>query len=87
MTAPMRRYLLNREIAIESRRIAHRATKTCRIAYDGTDHNDEHTKNCNTLKSEIEALVMSVKLAALQAPLRSVESPPPLFEQEEADAS
>jgi hypothetical protein len=80
MTAPMRRYLLNRQIAGEARRIAHAATKTCKVAFDGSDHDDEHTKNCNGLKREIEAFAMNVKLAALQSPLRTVETPPPLFE-------
>jgi len=88
MTAPLRRYLLNRQIASEARRIAHTATKTCKVAFDGSDHDDEHTKNCNLLKREIEALVMHVKLAALQSPVRPIdarEQAPPLFEEGEAD--
>jgi hypothetical protein len=85
MTAPMRRYLLNKQIAIESRRIAHVATKTCKFAFDGTDHDDEHTGNCNKLKRAIETLALQVKLAALQPVPVEREEAPPLFEQEEAD--
>jgi hypothetical protein len=70
MTAPKRQFLLNRQIAVEARRIAHKATKTCKIMFDRTDHDDEHTKNCNALKREIEKLALQVKLASLQAPQR-----------------
>lgn len=84
MTAPMRRYLLNKQRAIEARRIAHAATKTCKFAFNGTDHDDEHTKNCNMLKREIETFAMSIKLAG-QQPTHQPSTPPPLFEQEEAD--
>lgn len=65
MTAPLRRYLLNRQIAIESRRIACAATKTCKGG--NNDDKDDHTKNCNTLKLQIETLVLNVKLASMQA--------------------
>ena len=88
MTEPVRRYLLNRQIALEARRIAHAATKTCSFE-DGGDKDDEHTKNCNALKREIQSLVMQVKLAAQQhSPKR--DDPPALFEepqQEEPQAS
>jgi hypothetical protein len=79
MTAPLRRYLLNHEIAIEARRIAHFATKTCcRHDVSGLppDNDDEHTKNCNELKRQIMALAMNIKLAALQAPVRPAPAPP-----------
>jgi hypothetical protein len=69
MTAPLRRYLLNREISVEARRIAHFATKTCcRHDVFGVprDDDDDHTKNCNLLKHQILAFVMNVKLASQQ---------------------
>ena len=71
MTAPMRRFLLNRQIALEARRIAHAATKTCRndeYRPGGSDHDDEHTPRCNTLKRAIETLALQIKLAAVQQP-------------------
>ena len=84
MTAPLRRFLLNHEIAVEARRIAHAATKTCHYEFaEGTDNNDEHTKNCNTLKHAIETLALQIKLASLQPPEKHRETPPPL-EQPEA---
>ena len=85
MTEPMRRFLLNRQIALEARRIAHAATKTCRSPHisEGKDYHDEHTRKCNALKAEIEALALNVKLAGLQPPeARPREPPPPLYERE-----
>jgi len=80
MTPPLRRYLLNREIASEARRIAHAATKTCTLRYPtAPDFDDEHTKNCNCLKREIEALALNVKLAGLQSRIRPVEDAPTPF--------
>ena len=85
MTAPLRRFLLNRQIAIEARRIAHQATRTCRNPYiDGTDHDDEHTKNCNTLKRKVEELALQVKLAGLQRPDDTADDE---VEKEEATCS
>jgi hypothetical protein len=68
MTAPLRRFLLNKEIAMEARRIAHGATKSCIYVDDEAygDSDDEHTPNCNKLKHTIEALAMQVKLASVQ---------------------
>jgi hypothetical protein len=69
VTAPLRRYLLNREISVEARRIAHFATKTCcRHDVFGVprDDDDDHTKNCNLLKHQIVTFVMNVKLASQQ---------------------
>jgi hypothetical protein len=83
MTAPLRRFLLNQEIAVEARRIAHAATKTCHYEFaEGTDNNDEHTKNCNQLKHDIEMLAKQIKLASLQQPEKRRETPQP--EQPEA---
>jgi hypothetical protein len=69
MTAPLRRFLLNREISVEARRIAHFATKTCcRHDVFGVprDDDNDHTKNCNALKHQIETFVINVKLAGQQ---------------------
>jgi hypothetical protein len=71
MTAPLRRHLLNHEIAIEARRIAHEGTFTCKGEFNGTDHNDEHNRRCNALKREIENLAMAIKLAGLQRSIRN----------------
>jgi hypothetical protein len=75
VTAPLRRYLLNKEISIEARRIAHFATKTC-CRHDvhvlPADNDDEHTKNCNVLKRQIETLAMQIKLANLQQALSTI---------------
>ena len=86
MTAPMRRFLLNRQIALEARRIAHAATNSCNRHDERTgvpgDVDDEHTGACNKLKRAIETLALNVKLAGLQSKVRPAEEPPPLFEQE-----
>jgi hypothetical protein len=85
MTAPMRRRLLNREIAIEARRIAHAATLTCcnrrNAEYSGSDYDDEHTRRCNELKRQIETLAIEVKLASLQPPAKQQPGPPREDEQ------
>jgi hypothetical protein len=76
VTKPLRPWLLNHQIGVEARRIAHAATKTCRYQSDGgTDRDDEHTRNCNWLKHEIEALAKHVKLASMQEPAE--RTPPP----------
>jgi ribosomal protein L9 len=69
MTKPMRSFLLNRQIALEARRIAHAATKTCKLS-DG-DREDEHTAKCNKLKREIETLALQIKLAGMQQPMKT----------------
>jgi hypothetical protein len=87
MTAPLRRFLLNHEIAVEARRIAHAATKTCHYEYaEGTDNNDEHTKNCNTLKQAIELLAMQIKLASLQRQVKHHETRPEPEQPEQPEA-
>jgi len=69
MTRPLRPYMLNKQIALEARKIAHAFTGTCRFASDdGTDIDEEHTLKCNTLKHRIEELALNVKLAAVQRP-------------------
>jgi hypothetical protein len=77
MAAPMRTFLLNRQIAIEARRIAHDHTATCKFTPKDSnllgDFEDEHTKRCNALKREIEKLALQIKLAGLQAPRKRSE--------------
>ena len=92
MTAPMRRFLLNRQIALEARRIAHAATTTCnKHDKDGEteppdDIDDNHTPACNRLKKEILALAMNIKLASLQPRVKPSDEPAPaLFDQPEDD--
>lgn len=86
MTAPLRRYLLNHEIKLAARRIAHAWTKTCKYQGDDiekvSDVDDEHTRNCNAMTREIEALAMHVKMAAVQPPQR--RQPEKLSEDAEA---
>ena len=92
MTAPMRRFLLNRQIALEARRIAHAAITSCnRHDKDGDteppdDVDDNHTPACNALKKQIVALAMNIKLAGLQPKVKpGDEAPPPLFEPQDDD--
>jgi hypothetical protein len=74
MTPPLRQELLNEQISIEARRIAHQATHTCKG--DGApEPNDYHTRNCNKLKEEIENLCLQVKCAALQPKVASEKQP------------
>lgn len=74
MTAPLRRSLLNAEIAHQARRIAHRWTRTCRGENLPSD-SAYHTTHCNALFEEIVELAVSVKLAGLQ-PTMSTREPP-----------
>jgi hypothetical protein len=54
---PLQRLTLDKNIRLESRKIAHRAT--------GCDH-DAHTVKCDLLTREIEHLAISVKSANLK---------------------
>jgi hypothetical protein len=76
MVNPLRPYLLNRQIEIEARKIAHAATKTCKPRPTDDEpepvisaDDDEHTKNCNSLTRAIVELAKNVKLASLQPSL------------------
>jgi hypothetical protein len=82
MVAPLRKFMLNKQIALEARRIAHEATRTCKLGSPGSDFADEHTKTCNDLKHEIQELAMMVKLASMQPPFRH-EAPPYRLQQED----
>jgi hypothetical protein len=62
---PLRPFLLNEQIAVQARKIAHGATPTCRGELT-PNHNDHHTLKCNKLKGEIEELARQIKLAGLQ---------------------
>jgi hypothetical protein len=62
MTSPLRRLLLNAEIAREARRIAHTWTPTCQ-GEDLPDGDEHHTSHCNLLKFEVELLARIVKRA------------------------
>jgi hypothetical protein len=73
MVNPLRRFLLNKQIVTEARKIAHDATKTCKprptdevpdVVISGDDN--EHTKNCNALTRKVAELAMQVKLASFQ---------------------
>ena len=74
MTKPMRRALLNDQISLAARKIAHDVTRTCR---GELLPNAEacHTLKCNTLKLKIENLVLTVKFAEKQ-PSERPEPPP-----------
>jgi len=88
MTHKLRKFLLNEQISIEARRIAHAATATCRYG-DGDiieQDDDCHTCKCNALKKEIEALALQVKLAASQRPAPR-PLPPLVAEPERAGAT
>jgi len=84
MTKPLRQFLLNEQIAIEARRIAHEHTRRCndcrrrdKLVARGDLQAGEpvpnletwHTPSCNKLKLEIENLCLQVKLAGLQPPV------------------
>jgi len=81
MTKPLRRFLLNEQIAIEARRIAHEHTRRCNDSrrYDKLVARGDlqagepvpnldtwHTPSCTKLKLEIENLALQVKLAGIQ---------------------
>jgi hypothetical protein len=67
MTHPLRTFMLNEQITIEARRIAHEHTPTCNKREPEVFHLDEcHTKKCNALKKQIEELALQVKLACMQ---------------------
>lgn len=76
MTVPLRRALLNNEISLEARRIAHAATSTCK-GDSVPNENNYHSPNCNKLKQQIEELCLQIKLAALQPPQRREPEYPP----------
>ena len=79
MTKPLRRFLLNEQIAREARRIAHAATEKCNNEkrlealgvtdgkLPGTD--EWHTPACNALQKQIEILALQVKLSGVQPPI------------------
>ena len=71
MTKPLRRSLLNEEIAVEARRIAHAYTHTCRGA-ELPGNCEYHT---NQLFQEIVELAIGVKLAREQPPARREPAP------------
>jgi hypothetical protein len=72
MTAPLRPFLLNEQIGLEARRIAHRHTLAC--GGDGLPNVDEHhTCDCNALKLEIQTLALAVKLAGMLRPAAECE--------------
>lgn len=81
MTKPLRRALLNAEISLEARRIAHAATRSCKWDNMPNDNNC-HTPKCNLLKLQIENLVLTVKFAEKQPSERPV---PPAFELQPED--
>jgi len=72
MTEPLRRFLLNREIAMEARRTAPSATKGSSGHVHGVPPDDdyEHTPKCNALKYKIEEFALQVKLAGLQRAIK-----------------
>lgn len=79
MTTPLRPALLNWQISLKAREIAHIATDTCKgELMPNTD--DNHTPSCNRLKKRIEDLALAVKMARLQPGLppaaRSAEAAP-----------
>lgn len=67
MIAPLRPALLNWQISLRAREIAHDATRTCHSDVQPLG-DDYHTSCCNRLKRQIEELVFQVKLARLQPP-------------------
>jgi hypothetical protein len=74
MTPPLRQSLLNEQISLQARRIAHQATHTCK-GDSAPNESVYHTKNCNTLKEQIENLGLQIKLAATQ-PKREADKQP-----------
>jgi hypothetical protein len=70
----LRLALLNTQIALRARQIAHEATRTCKGEL--LPHDDEHhTPKCNKLKHEIEDLARLVKLATHQGEVRREAEP------------
>jgi hypothetical protein len=67
----LRRSLLNHEISLQARIIAHETTKSCH-GENLPDHPDHHTPKCNKLKARIEDMALQVKLAGLQREARRV---------------
>lgn len=67
MTVPLRPSLLNEQISMEARRIAHAATATCRGDFV-PNSDDYHSPNCNKLKRQIEELCLQIKYARSQPP-------------------
>ncbi len=70
----MRLVLLNAQIAMRARQIAHEATRTCKgtvVPYD----DEHHTPKCNKLKHEIEDLCRLIKLASHQGEVRREAEP------------
>jgi hypothetical protein len=75
---PLRPLLLNWQISLRAREIAHAAIDTCKgELLPNVD--DNHTPNCNRLKKQIEEFALQVKLARLQPP-----AAPPAFRPEAA---
>lgn len=85
MTKPLRTFLLNEQISIEARKIAHEMASACPsraakmkadssgfgVQIDNLPNKDEwHSPACNKLKAAIEALCLNIKLAATQRPER-----------------
>jgi hypothetical protein len=73
MTHRLRPSLLNQQIAMEARRIAHAHTHTCTYQPDDLSvfsRDEYHTRKCNLLKKQIENLALHVKLAGMQPPIK-----------------
>jgi hypothetical protein len=70
----MRIALLNTQIALRARQIAHEATRTCKGELLPPD-DDHHTPKCNKLKHEIEDLCRLIKLASHQGERREEAEP------------
>jgi hypothetical protein len=69
MTASLRLFMLNTQISLAAREIAHAHTDTCKGNVQ-PNHNDNHTPGCNQLKRRIEELGLAIKLAGLQPPVQ-----------------
>lgn len=80
MTAPLRQFLLNDQIALAARTIAHKWTQTCKGGSQPIG-NEHHTPNCNALTRAIEQLALIVKYGCSQPPSPSREPPPPLWNE------
>jgi len=74
---PLPLFLLNEQISLRARTIAHQATNTCQGKLL-PNQNDNHTPRCNKLKEQIEELALQVKLAGLQSKGRTNVEPPSL---------
>ena len=81
---PLRPFLLNEQISLAARRIAHETILTCKGKML-PNLDAHHTPKCNHLKREIEELVLGVKVASLQPAPRN-EPPPPFELSELSDA-